>query len=210
LIQWQDKAEIGSLNTEEAAVFRMGLNLNKFRSAVLAHEVILQAIEILGGNGAIESFSALPRLLRDNVVYENWEGTHNVLIAQVQRDLLRFQLHRPFFAWIQQRWETLPAAHPIREQGRTTTQTLEAHLQELLAMEPTEASLFFRPALERITDLYYAASLCQPLMDAEKRQEPTDALDDALQIFFARRVLRLDAYSIPLYSKRVQRLAASL
>mgnify|MGYP000450679406 CR=1 FL=1 len=39
---------------------------------------------MLGGNGAIESFSVLPRLLRDNVVFENWEGTHNVLLVQVQ------------------------------------------------------------------------------------------------------------------------------
>ena len=32
----------------------------------------------------------LPRLWRDAIVFESWEGTHNVLCAQVARDLERF------------------------------------------------------------------------------------------------------------------------
>ena len=35
-----------------------------------------------GGNGTIEEFTALPRLLRDSVVCEAWEGGHGVLCAQ--------------------------------------------------------------------------------------------------------------------------------
>ena len=31
----------------------------------------------------------MPRLWRDAVVFESWEGTHNVLVAQVLRDLAR-------------------------------------------------------------------------------------------------------------------------
>jgi hypothetical protein len=56
-----------------------------------------RGIEVLGGNGAIETFSVLPRLLRDNVVYENWEGSHNVLRAQVLRDCARLGVHEGFF-----------------------------------------------------------------------------------------------------------------
>ena len=62
------------------------------------------AIEVLGGNGAIETFSVLPRLLRDNVVYpENWEGSHNVLRAQVLRDCARLGVHEGFFYALAQR-----------------------------------------------------------------------------------------------------------
>jgi hypothetical protein len=43
----------------------------------------------LGGNGTIEDFSPLPRLYRDAIVFESWEGTHNVLCAQVLRDLAK-------------------------------------------------------------------------------------------------------------------------
>ena len=48
-----------------------------------------RGIEALGGNGTIEDFSPLPRLWRDAIVFESWEGTHNVLVAQVLRDLAR-------------------------------------------------------------------------------------------------------------------------
>ena len=34
----------------------------------------------------------LPRLYRDSIVYESWEGTHNVLVAQVLADLHRMPI----------------------------------------------------------------------------------------------------------------------
>src|SRR5690606_25620786 len=34
-------------------------------------------------------FSALPRLHRDSVIMEVWEGPHNVLLTQALRDLVR-------------------------------------------------------------------------------------------------------------------------
>jgi hypothetical protein len=54
--------------------------------------VVRSAIEILGGNGTIEEFSVLPRLYRDAIVYESWEGTHNVLVGQVLNDLRRLPI----------------------------------------------------------------------------------------------------------------------
>jgi len=97
-----ERAEAGEPLAEEnqetlSAFHRMAVNLNKMRSAQVSHEVALSGIEVLGGNGAIESFSVLPRLLRDNVVYENWEGTHNVLLTQVLRDCRRLSMHKAFF-----------------------------------------------------------------------------------------------------------------
>jgi len=53
---------------------------------------------VLGGNGAIETFSPLVRLFRDTMVLESWEGTHNVLVEQVLRDAERFAAHRAFIA----------------------------------------------------------------------------------------------------------------
>jgi acyl-CoA dehydrogenase len=54
--------------------------------------VVHSAVEVLGGNGTIEEFSVLPRLYRDAMVYESWEGTHNVLVAQVLNDLRRLPI----------------------------------------------------------------------------------------------------------------------
>jgi alkylation response protein AidB-like acyl-CoA dehydrogenase len=93
----QEQVDDGSIGAEDAALFRVAVNLNKLQTSVLAHDAVNRGIEVLGGNGAIETFSVLPRLLRDNVVYENWEGSHNVLRAQVLRDCARLGVHDGFF-----------------------------------------------------------------------------------------------------------------
>ncbi|MDO8461987.1 MAG: acyl-CoA dehydrogenase family protein, partial [Deltaproteobacteria bacterium] len=69
---------------------RFLINLCKYRTAIGATECVHEAILLLGGNGTIENFSILPRLYRDSLVIETWEGTHNVLALQICRDALRF------------------------------------------------------------------------------------------------------------------------
>ena len=90
--------EAGTLTEEQSAFVRIATNLVKMRSCQHSHRVVLTGIETLGGNGAIETFSVMPRLLRDNIVYENWEGTHNTLLAQTHRDFARYGLHKAFLA----------------------------------------------------------------------------------------------------------------
>jgi alkylation response protein AidB-like acyl-CoA dehydrogenase len=99
----QEQLDEGAISDTDAAFFRVAVNLNKLQTSVLAHEAVNRGIEVLGGNGAIESFSVLPRLLRDNVVYENWEGSHNVLRAQVLRDCARLGVHDGFFDTLAER-----------------------------------------------------------------------------------------------------------
>ena len=65
------------------------MNANKFVTSLAATKVCRRGIEALGGNGTIEDFSPLPRLYRDSIVFESWEGTHNVLCAQALRDLAK-------------------------------------------------------------------------------------------------------------------------
>ena len=64
-----------------AGAFRFLVNANKYVTSIGATDVARSSIEVLGGNGTIEDFS-LPRLYHDAVVFESWEGTHNVLSAQ--------------------------------------------------------------------------------------------------------------------------------
>ncbi len=114
LAQLQQRADAGDASESELAFLRMGLNLNKVRTAILAHTAINRCLEVLGGNGTIETFSVIPRLLRDNVVFENWEGTHHTLRMQVLRDAHRLQLHRGFFAELEAR---LPAGALDADRG---------------------------------------------------------------------------------------------
>ena len=80
----------GAATDEDVVWHRLFVNGNKFVTSLAATQVVRRGIETLGGNGTIEDFSPLPRLYRDAIVFESWEGTHNVLCAQVLRDLERF------------------------------------------------------------------------------------------------------------------------
>jgi acyl-CoA dehydrogenase len=80
----------GSAGEDDVVWHRLLVNANKFVTSIAATKVVRRGIETLGGNGTIEDFSPLPRLWRDAIVFESWEGTHNVLCAQALRDLERF------------------------------------------------------------------------------------------------------------------------
>ena len=95
-----DRVDRGDATDREAASYRVLVNANKFVTSIVATDVVHRGIEVLGGNGTIETFSPLPRLYRDAIVYESWEGTHNVLCAQVQRDAVRLGVIDPFVAWV--------------------------------------------------------------------------------------------------------------
>lgn len=61
--------------------------LQKIKAAKDAVETIRLAISLFGGNGVIEDFSSIPRLYRDAMVNELWEGPRNVLLTQIHRDM---------------------------------------------------------------------------------------------------------------------------
>lgn len=205
LVHLLDAAELGSAAAGDADFLRLAINLNKYRTAVLAHEVILQGIELLGGNGAIETISVLPRLLRDNVVYENWEGTHNVLLAQAQRDIRRYGLHAAFFARMRQLFESL-ASETLRARGLEHTSAIAAELDALLAMDEASASAFFRPLMDRAADLYYAACLAAEA-EWEAREKGSVGKPELAGFFFNRRVERREAKDIPGYLDQVRHLS---
>jgi acyl-CoA dehydrogenase len=71
---------------------RFLINLAKYRTAVTVTEMVREAILIMGANGIIEDFSVLPRLLRDSMIIETWEGPHNTLSLQIVRDATRSDL----------------------------------------------------------------------------------------------------------------------
>jgi len=80
----------GTASEGDRAWHRILVNANKFSTSLAATLCARRGIEALGGNGTIEDLSPMPRLYRDAIVFESWEGTHNVLCEQVLRDLVRF------------------------------------------------------------------------------------------------------------------------
>ena len=94
------RTEEGQADDIMAGAHRFLVNANKYVTSICATDVARRGIEVLGGNGTIEDFSPLPRLYRDAMVYESWEGTHNVLAAQVLRDCARFGVLDHTMTWV--------------------------------------------------------------------------------------------------------------
>jgi alkylation response protein AidB-like acyl-CoA dehydrogenase len=92
---------------------RFLVNANKYVTSITATDVVHRAIEVLGGNGTIEDFSPLPRLYRDSIVFESWEGTHNVLCDQVRRDCARLGLLDVVANWVHGELGQMQGTSPI-------------------------------------------------------------------------------------------------
>lgn len=61
--------------------------LQKITASRDCTDMLRLALSLFGGHGAIEDFSALPRLYRDSAINELWEGPRNVLLTQIHREL---------------------------------------------------------------------------------------------------------------------------
>jgi len=84
-----DAIDSGEAGSDDVSWHRILVNANKFVTSLAATHCVRRGIEALAGNGTVEDFSPLPRLYRDAIVFESWEGTHNVLCEQVLRDVVR-------------------------------------------------------------------------------------------------------------------------
>lgn len=63
--------------------------LEKITTAKDSNDLSRLGISALGGHGVMEDFSSLPRMLRDGLVNELWEGPRNVLLTQLFTDFQR-------------------------------------------------------------------------------------------------------------------------
>lgn len=131
-----DRITTDQATERDQAVHRLLVNLNKYATSIAATQVIHRGIEIFGGNGAIEDFSILPRLYRDAIVLESWEGTHNVLCLQMWRDMEKYQLHTPFLVHIEAMVSTIQApslsdmCEEIREELGRVRETIGTLLRD--------------------------------------------------------------------------------
>jgi len=153
------RIDAGVASEAQRAVHRLLVNANKFVTSVSATAVVHQGIELLGGNGTIEDFSPLPRLYRDSIVYESWEGTHNVLCAQVARDCRRLDLLGPVMAWT--RTELATAGEAAGADGTAVLAKLEVLEREIPRSIAAGAAgaAGFRRRLDRLVRCIQAACL---------------------------------------------------
>jgi alkylation response protein AidB-like acyl-CoA dehydrogenase len=152
----------GTADDADRAVHRLLVNVNKYVTSIVATEVVHRAIEVLGGNGTIEDFSALPRLYRDAIVFESWEGTHNVLCAQAWRDCRKLGLLGPVFERLCKRLAGLgPGApdEPATVAGGAL-ERLEARMVRSLDDE-VDGATHFRRLIDRLARAWQAVGLLE-------------------------------------------------
>jgi acyl-CoA dehydrogenase len=135
-----DRIDKGEADDEDIAWHRLLVNANKVVTSIAATKVVRRGIETLGGNGTIEDFSPLPRLWRDAIVFESWEGTHNVLCAQVLRDL-----------------ERLDAVELVVERSGASEQLAE-RLRRSVG-DPAFGALHFRRQLDQVVRAFQVKTL---------------------------------------------------
>lgn len=146
----EDRIDAGTASENDVLVHRFLVNVAKLIVSQQATRTVRAAIEVLGGNGTIEEFSVLPRLYRDAIVYESWEGTHNVLAAQVLNDLKRLPLLDAMRAYVDER---LDESHPALEVAAVALDDLARCLDD-----EDYASWHFREHLERFAVVLEALS----------------------------------------------------
>ncbi len=184
-----EAVDTGAASEDDAAFHRFLVNANKYAVSTACTRAVHGAIELLGGNGAIESFSVLPRLLRDAVVYEQWEGTHNVLAAQVRRDLGRLGLAGVVFDRLGRMIKG--AAHPELEPAATRAgaalEELAGRVQRCVA-DDAHGAVHFRTVLGDVMAAVQGAAL----LEAADREDDLELAAElrAVADLFAR--LRLD------------------
>ena len=179
------RVDEGTADDTVAGAYRLLVNANKYATSIEGTNVARRGIEILGGNGTIEDFSPLPRLYRDAMVFESWEGTHNVLSAQVLRDCARLGILDPTLDWL--RSELEPAGDLA--EARSVNQSLEAlepRLRRSIA-DPDRGAAYFRGQLEHLMRVVQAVCLL-----GEAAVEGAATPKAAMAALFVRRHLATD------------------
>ncbi|HKV42373.1 MAG TPA: acyl-CoA dehydrogenase family protein [Blastocatellia bacterium] len=108
LISLLDQHGLVPDDEDQAMWQRFLINLAKYRTACTSTMLVREAITVLGANGIEEEFSVLPRLLRDAMIMETWEGPHNTLCLQIVRDAGRSRLLERWQAEIGESLERWP------------------------------------------------------------------------------------------------------
>lgn len=168
--QLQDQHDTGAINNDKTKlILRLLANLNKYISALWSVEHIHHAIDMLAGNGAIESFSILPRLLRDSIVCENWEGTHNTLRVQILKDIERFEIDNLFLAYLRDELDTIKQETSTTKIIKSALQKLQQQIQRFKNLSDELKNLEIKPLVDKMIILYCTVCLYKEAIDQAQK-----------------------------------------
>ncbi|HAT7943748.1 TPA: acyl-CoA dehydrogenase [Legionella pneumophila] len=144
-------------------------NINKYFTAKRSVDNIHHCLDLLAGNGTIENFSSLPRLLRDCIVCENWEGTHFTLWMQTLRDMHKFAIDELFIAHLRQLLEQVQDINPHKALFFEKINELDTTIKTMKSANHEVQSLHIKTIIEHMASLL--AALCLAI-EIQQGQSP--------------------------------------
>lgn len=173
-VKMQDEVDKGKLNDKNIQLLlRLLVNIQKYLSARWSVEHIHHSLDVLAGNGTIETFSSIPRLFRDCIVCENWEGTHNVLRAQVLKDIQKYNIDQIYLAYMQKEINTLVDTHPQAQTLAGELKKLERYIAEFRKLDHEVQALQIQFVVDKMAILYCATMLLIEAIDQQQTRQST-------------------------------------
>ncbi|PJE12701.1 acyl-CoA dehydrogenase family protein [Legionella sp.] len=157
-------------------------NLNKYFTAKRSVENIHHCLDILAGNGTIETFSSLPRLLRDCIVCENWEGTHFTLWMQTLRDIEKFQVDQLFLEHLKQLMNKLTDRFQEKSLIKEKIHELSHAIKAMKELNAAEQTLRIKAIVEQMAIIHAVLALALEI----QTHEPPKTKEAALTLFINR------------------------
>ncbi len=219
ILSMTDRLTREEVGGDLAQARRVHVNINKYWTSLRCTRTVRDGIEVLGGNGAIEDFSVLPRLYRDSIVIESWEGTHNTLCAQVLRDFATRGLHRFWTDEVREAISRLehPSLVEHRERAERLWGDVKARIGRLLATDVAQASLHVRAVVGRMCQLNSYVSLLGELAweraqgEADGQEHDFAAVkEDLCELYYRETIERQDPQDHPELGDLYARLSATI
>lgn len=166
-------------NKQYKLLLRLLVNLNKYLSALWTVEHIHHCLDVLAGNGTIETFSSIPRLFRDSIICENWEGTHYVLLTQILRDILRYDVDQIFLNYLDSVFEKMEPKNRYLGVFQQKCTELKTMLKELRESSADLQTLLIKACVGQMGIVFSAIHLLLEAVDQEVKGNTSkmDCLD---------------------------------
>lgn len=171
LIDLQDKIDMKETASEADIAFcRLMVNIGKSVISRRTVDNVHHCVDAIGGNGAIENTSSMPRLLRDAIILENWEGTHNTLNMQVLRDIHKYQQDQHYLGVMRRMIGELPSDAGECGLSNAYLEQISTDLEALKGAEADLQTLLIKEITLKMANLFYYVSLVREGLDMQQRQ----------------------------------------
>lgn len=188
-------------NSDFKLLLRLLANLNKYLSALWTVQHIHHCLDVLAGNGTIETFSSIPLLLRDSIICENWEGTHHVLRMQILKDMMHYKIDEIFQNYLQTVFQKIPQNHPYPNILFAKSQELSSIINALKEASPELQMLQIKECVDEMGLLFAGTHLLLEAID----QTATGVCSKARCLdYFVKMYLEKDKKSYPQYLEMIK------